>query len=94
MSNVYKCTCCGLIFGNHPQLPKLTNIDPAKITRYLDSSIWRCPNCNVWHDTRDIQPFLGTSGYGTLKQLKDHEIEELINPKLRFEQYEFDCRYK
>lgn len=81
MSNVYKCTCCNLIFGSHPLLPKITNIDPDKITRYLDSSVWRCPKCNVWHDTRDISPFMGISGYGTLKQLKDHEIEELINPK-------------
>ncbi len=78
---VFKCLSCTRIYGCDKRLPHLKQVDPKTENRYLDSSTWRCPHCNVHQDTRDIQPFLGVGGMNNLKMLTDEEIEQEANPR-------------
>lgn len=75
--SVYRCLSCGQAYGYHPQLPRLRSIHPESHLRYTDSDVWQCPHCNSRQDSRDIQPFMGLTGGGTVKLLNAEEIEHL-----------------
>lgn len=74
--SVYQCLRCGNFHGWHPVF-KFKEIDQKRNQRYDDCNIYHCPYCDVIMDTRDITPFFGCRGQGTLREIKGKAIREL-----------------